>query len=370
MLDCCNVCWRAATRWFLVCTLLVRLATCARIEIVSPKNGDVLETNSLEFRVNVHDFAMPRPQHHLCVAIISAHEHEDYCFTEPEVEYHAGGLTAGRVYTLRATLVKDSHVLAISMRTFEVGGVQLPSTMGGGSDGGGGSGSTEQAPPPIVNIQGGMDAALQLHELGMQQEALRIYRQVLRLLPQHADAQHLAGLAQFQLGSHATALRYLQRAVELKPERGSYHNSVGECLKAMGNTAGALHAYERALEAQPGLGAAHYNLGALLRDTGRLQPAMRHMAQVCGWRVRPCDVKRLTAPRPPQACQDGDEEVAHMANAALVAMMRDAGDLQRAEAAVRAALARFPQDGYFWNELGGVKAKACRRHRRHCHRGL
>ena len=115
--------------------------------------------------------------------------------------------------------------------------------------------------------------AIQLHQTGKLPEAQALYRQVLALEQNHADAWHmLAGLAH-QSGDNATALQSVQRAISIDPSAAVYHASHGVILAAMGQADQAIDAYRQAIRLDPNLAGAHTNLGNLLKDKGQWQEA-------------------------------------------------------------------------------------------------
>ncbi len=114
--------------------------------------------------------------------------------------------------------------------------------------------------------------AFALHEAGRLPEALGLYRQILTVQPDHADALNHAGIAAFQLGDAADAVDLL-RAASLLPGNAEPHNNRGTVLQASGDLDGAVAAYRRALEIDPDNAEAHKNLGVALHKSGDLDGA-------------------------------------------------------------------------------------------------
>ena len=65
-------------------------------------------------------------------------------------------------------------------------------------------------PPAPSSIQELMAGALADHQAGRLNEAEQLYRQVLRLDPEYADALHFLGVLSHQRGNHA-ACRHADR---------------------------------------------------------------------------------------------------------------------------------------------------------------
>ncbi len=115
--------------------------------------------------------------------------------------------------------------------------------------------------------------AVQNHEAGRLPAAKELYRQVLELNPQHADALHLLGVVAAQEGDHAGGAEYIARAIELSPNQGDYHLNLGEAYRALKKLPDAIASCRRAVELMPNDAAAHCNLGIALRDNEQFEEA-------------------------------------------------------------------------------------------------
>ena len=118
-----------------------------------------------------------------------------------------------------------------------------------------------------LRISDALHSALQHHQAGRLEDAARLYGQILRVEPDHADALHLSGVAAYQGGQYALAVSLLTRAIAADPARAEYRLNLGNALQAQGESALAISHYRDALALAPGLYAAHFNLGnALLAE--------------------------------------------------------------------------------------------------------
>ncbi len=99
------------------------------------------------------------------------------------------------------------------------------------------------------------------------------YRIVLTACPEHADAQHLLGLACHQTGRHAEALQHIMRAVALHPRAAEYYNSLVAVYISLKQIDPAIAAGRRAVELQPNLPEAAYNLGNALFEKKQFDAA-------------------------------------------------------------------------------------------------
>ena len=71
----------------------------------------------------------------------------------------------------------------------------------------------------MATISEALAIAIQHHQAGRLQAAEQIYRQILAVEPNHADAIHLLGVIAHQVGKHEVAVEYIGRAIGLKGMR-------------------------------------------------------------------------------------------------------------------------------------------------------
>ncbi|MCP5366070.1 MAG: tetratricopeptide repeat protein [Hyphomicrobiales bacterium] len=168
------------------------------------------------------------------------------------------------------------------------------------------------------DADGLLRAAFQHHQAGELQQAEALYRQVLDLQPDHADALHLRGLILQQVERHDEAVALIGRAADLAPEAAFYRVNLANSLIALGRAAEAADTLRAALAVDPDLADAHYNLGNLLTELGDPAGAADAFAHAAG-------------------LQPGWAEAQYGLGLALVATGRGAAG---AEALVRAAAIR------------------------------
>jgi protein O-GlcNAc transferase len=154
------------------------------------------------------------------------------------------------------------------------------------------------------------------HQAGHPNEAEGLYRQILAVDPNHADALHLLGVAAYQggrndlaveligkaiahnnrvadfhcnignvlgtLGRLGEAEAHYRRAIGLRPDHVESHNNLGNMLKDQGRLAEAEGLLRHALALRPGYADAHYNLGNVLLDQRRTDEAVGHYRQAIG----------------------------------------------------------------------------------------
>ncbi len=126
----------------------------------------------------------------------------------------------------------------------------------------------------MATISEALAIAIQHHQGGRLKAAEQVYRQILAVEPNQADAIHLLGLIAHQAGKLDEALVCYRRAVELKPDYAEAYNNLGAACQQQGKLDEALASCRRAAELKPDYVEAHYNLGNLLRDQGNLAEAI------------------------------------------------------------------------------------------------
>ena len=130
-----------------------------------------------------------------------------------------------------------------------------------------------------ADLSEALAAALEHHHAGRLDEADSAYRDILRAVPDQADARHLRGVVAFQRGRHDDALALIRAAIALDPGTAMYHANLGRVCKAAGRADEAADAYRQALSLDPGNAAAHSDLGAALVSLGRLEEATESCAR-------------------------------------------------------------------------------------------
>ena len=126
----------------------------------------------------------------------------------------------------------------------------------------------------MATISEALAIAIRHHQAGRLQAAEHIYRQILAVEPNHADAWHLLGVINAQAGNHQLAVEYFYRALSVKPDFAMANNNLGNSLKEQGKLDEAIACYRRALELKPGLDLARNNLGNALKEQGKSDEAV------------------------------------------------------------------------------------------------
>lgn len=123
------------------------------------------------------------------------------------------------------------------------------------------------------NIQQAFTAAMGHHQAGRLNEAERLYLQILKIDPGHADALHLLGVLAHQVGRNDLAVDLIGRAIAQNGRVPAFHNNLGNALKAQGKLQEAAASYAGALVHKSDHVGALFNLGLVLQTQGKLQEA-------------------------------------------------------------------------------------------------
>lgn len=118
------------------------------------------------------------------------------------------------------------------------------------------------------------DSALRLQQDGRPAEAARLYEQILRINPRHADSLHLLGMVAWQAQRADVAIGLIGRAISINGRSAIYHSNLGTIVQAQGRLVEAKICYQRALELDPQLAEVQMNLALLEMIAGHVEEAI------------------------------------------------------------------------------------------------
>ena len=128
--------------------------------------------------------------------------------------------------------------------------------------------------PTELGIADAMALAQELMKDERLEAADELYRRILAVAPDYADALHFRGVVTFQLGRVEDAERSIRRALELVPDYADAHSNLGNVMQHQKRAEEAMICYERALALKPDLADAHNNLGNVLQQQKRYEEAV------------------------------------------------------------------------------------------------
>jgi tetratricopeptide (TPR) repeat protein len=122
-----------------------------------------------------------------------------------------------------------------------------------------------------------LEKAAEYHRAGRLDRAEGLYRKVIAIQPNEADALHLLGLIAHQRGHHELAEQRVRRAIAARGQPvAEFSDTLGDVLVALGRLDEALPYYEEALALRPDLSLTHKNFGSALCALGRATEAVPH----------------------------------------------------------------------------------------------
>lgn len=122
-------------------------------------------------------------------------------------------------------------------------------------------------------IQQLLTLAVQHHNAGHLVDAERLYRQVLKNLPNQPDALFLLGRLSFQGGHFESAVKLLSKAVAVAPDNPDAANLLGNALMSVGRVAEAIEQYRHVTTLKPDAFRGHCNLGNAQMELGLREEA-------------------------------------------------------------------------------------------------
>jgi tetratricopeptide (TPR) repeat protein len=130
--------------------------------------------------------------------------------------------------------------------------------------------------------------AVEHHRAGRLHQAEGLYRKVIAIQPNEADALHLLGMLAQQQGQFDVAEDRVRRAITARGRPvAEFSNTLGNVLVAQGRAGDAVRCFEEAVAVQPDNIAAHKNLADLLSALERHAEAEVHYTKVL--RLNPND---------------------------------------------------------------------------------
>ena len=119
-----------------------------------------------------------------------------------------------------------------------------------------------------------LQSAVQHHQTGELDRAERLYRDIIRLDPQHSDALHLLGLVAHQRNNSRTAVDYITRAISINDSFPPYHGNLAAAYIALGQYEDAKESYRRAAAIAPEYFETQFSLGDLYFKEGSFDEAI------------------------------------------------------------------------------------------------
>ena len=114
---------------------------------------------------------------------------------------------------------------------------------------------------------------------GQLDEAIREYRESLRLNPYYGLTHYNLGNALLQKGEVDEAIQHYQLSILLLPMYVDSYNNLGLALRKKGQVDEAIRRFQQAVRLKPDDADIHYNLGAALAQRGQMDEAIRQFQE-------------------------------------------------------------------------------------------
>gem|GEM_PF-1434167 len=108
---------------------------------------------------------------------------------------------------------------------------------------------------------------------GRLEEAISEYQQALKINPDYAEAHYGLGVAYGTQRKLEEAIAEYQQALKINPDYAEAHCNLGVIYRTHGDLEGAVSAYQQALRINPDYAEAHCNLGVAYTSQGKLEDA-------------------------------------------------------------------------------------------------
>ncbi len=118
--------------------------------------------------------------------------------------------------------------------------------------------------------------AVYAEETGRTDEALRVYEEVLQVVPGHAASAINTGTIFYNRRDYARAEQFYRMATESDGSYALAFFDLGNVLDELKRLPDAVTAYRKAIALQPRYADAHYNLALALERNGQRRSALRH----------------------------------------------------------------------------------------------
>ncbi len=125
-----------------------------------------------------------------------------------------------------------------------------------------------------------MQQGLALHKHGKLNEAIALYRDLLDAKPEHAEALHMLGVAEFQRQNFDASAQAIARSISIDGRNAMSCFNLGNACRALGRIDDALLAYGNAIKLKPDYIEARVNRGLLAFEKGQWDTAAIDLSYV------------------------------------------------------------------------------------------
>ncbi|MDZ4849407.1 MAG: tetratricopeptide repeat protein [Pirellulaceae bacterium] len=127
----------------------------------------------------------------------------------------------------------------------------------------------------MTTISEALQAAIEFHQEGDLGQAEQLYRQILQIVPNHAETLHLLGILASQVNQSDVAIDLISQAIALQPSTPYFHYNLALALEENGEREAAITSLQSALSLDPAYPRAYFHLGLFQQQSGQLEACIR-----------------------------------------------------------------------------------------------
>ena len=125
-----------------------------------------------------------------------------------------------------------------------------------------------------LTIKETFDSAVQNHQKNLFKIAENLYKEILKINPNHFGSIFYLGTLLVQTQRFELAKSLLYKATQINPNYAAAHNNLGATLKELGEYQNAINCCQKAIKINPNYADAHYNLGLVFKELGEFKKAI------------------------------------------------------------------------------------------------
>ena len=119
-------------------------------------------------------------------------------------------------------------------------------------------------------------SAVQNHQKNLFKIAENLYKEILKINPNHFGSIFYLGTLLVQTQRFELAKSLLYKATQINPNYAAAHNNLGATLKELGEYQNAINCCQKAIKINPNYTDAHYNLGNVFKQLNEPQKAINY----------------------------------------------------------------------------------------------
>ena len=117
-------------------------------------------------------------------------------------------------------------------------------------------------------------SAVQNHQKNFFKIAENLYKEILKINPNHFGSIFYLGTLLVQTQRFKLAKSLLYKATQINPNYAAAHNNLGATLKELGEYQNAINCCQKAIKLNPSYAEAHYNLGLVFKELREFKKAI------------------------------------------------------------------------------------------------